>query len=120
MQRVEEEIKILKRVLFIICLILSVRAYADPVIDAHVTRDEALKNLNPNCPVEITKNQEVVDVLYYSFDGRIHKGQVVVDWRLANDIKDIFRSALEEKFPFQSVIPISDERFNWDSTWPSS
>ncbi len=83
----------------------------NPIIDSRMTFEEAIKG---NCPPEIKEKQVVVDVLYYSFDARIHKGQVVIDGRLAGDIKKIFEAVLKEKFPIKSVIPISDSRFSND------
>jgi len=59
----------------------------------------------------------MVDVLYYSFDGKIHKGQVVIDERLVGDIKEIFKVALENKFPIGSVMPISHDKFYVNGKW---
>jgi len=53
----------------------------------------------------------MLEVLYYSFDGKIHKGQLVIDRRLAGDIREVFRVALATKFLINSVIPISHPRF---------
>ena len=58
-----------------------------------------------------------MDVLYYSFDGKIHKGQVVIDERLAGDIQEVFRVAFETKFPIASVIPISHNHFFKNEKW---
>lgn len=58
-----------------------------------------------------------MDLLYYSFDGKIHKGQLVIDARLVEDIREVFRVALENKFPINSVIPISDDRFFKNGKW---
>jgi hypothetical protein len=60
-----------------------------------------------------------VDVFYYSFDGKIHKGQLVIDKRLMKDIQQVFRVALAAKFPINSVIPISHERFHKNGEWNS-
>lgn len=77
-----------------------------------MTLVKALAGLNPSCPPEIKDAQVLIDVLYYSTDGLIHQGQIVIDRRLADDVKTIFELALENYFPFASVIPIS--QFNWN------
>jgi len=82
-----------------------------------VSVEEVFKNLDPRCPKEIRDNQTVVNVRYYSFDQKIHSGQIVIDQGLANDIKEVFGVALKERFPIASVIPISDEKFLKDGRW---
>jgi peptidoglycan LD-endopeptidase CwlK len=77
--------------------------------------DDAAKRQNPRlpCPPEILALQAVLPVEYWSFDQKLHKGQVVIDSRLADDIRSIFDHMLHERFPLTSVIPIADERFSW-------
>jgi len=88
----------------------------NPIIDSNITLSEALRKW---APASLKAKQTVVDVLYYSFDGKIHKGQVVIDRRLANDIREVFQVALAAKFPIKSVIPISHDRFFRDGEWNS-
>lgn len=82
-----------------------------PVVDSALILKEALDGLDPNCPQEIKNNQTLIDVMYYSTDGLIHQGQIVIDRRLENDIKEVFEVALDEKFPFTGAVPIS--QFHW-------
>jgi peptidoglycan LD-endopeptidase CwlK len=84
------------------------------IIDSNVSLEEALAGVNPQCPKSILDKLTLVTVQYYSFDNKIHQGQVVVDKRLESDIKSIFQYILEIKFPITSVIPISNSRFNWN------
>ncbi|MFA5090022.1 MAG: M15 family metallopeptidase [Candidatus Omnitrophota bacterium] len=86
----------------------------NPIIDSDISLSEALRK---DSPLEFKKRQRLVDVLYYSFDGRIHKGQLVIDERLVEDIREVFRVALENKFPINSVIPISHDRFFKNGKW---
>ena len=86
----------------------------DPIIDSNISLSEALKK---DSPPELKVRQRLVDVLYYSFDGKIHKGQLVIDVGLVADIRKAFRVALENKFPITSVIPISSDRFFKDGKW---
>ena len=86
----------------------------NPIIDSNITLFEALRKY---APPEFKEKQGFVEVLYYSFDGKIHKGQLVVDKRLIKDIQEVFRVALEIKFPIASVIPISSGRFLKNGKW---
>lgn len=85
-----------------------------PIIDSDMTLREALRK---ECPPEFKERQKLVDVIYYSFDGKIHKGQLVIDEKLVEDIREIFRVALKHKFPIASVIPISHNRFLKNGKW---
>jgi len=86
----------------------------NPIIDSNITLSEALKKY---APPELKQKQGFVEVLYYSFDDKIHKGQLIIDKRLIEDIQEVFRVALENKFPITSVIPISSERFFKNGKW---
>ena len=89
----------------------------NPIICSNMSWEEAMRNAAPECPPEISEKQKVVNILYYSFDGKTRKGQVVIDERLAQDIKIVFQTALKKKFPIKSVIPISDARFLKQGKW---
>ncbi len=89
----------------------------DPIVDSAMTRAEALAGLDPGCPEEIRDRQVVIDLHYFSFDQKIHRGQLVVDRDLEQDVRPAFQVMLESKFPLQSVIPVSDPRFRKDGRW---
>lgn len=84
------------------------------IVDSALSRDEATKH-NPSfhCPLEILDQIVLISVEYYSFDHKVHTGQVAIHKDLAEDVRGAFRLLLSDKFPIQSVIPISDERFMW-------
>ncbi|WP_300670898.1 M15 family metallopeptidase [Desulfoluna sp.] len=111
--------------LFVMLLAVSNPSYAESkqvtpdvsVIDARMTENEAFNGLNPKCPEELRKKQKIVQVKYYSYDNRIHEGQVVVDGELEEDIKTVFKQALNEHFVIYSVIPISDKHFRKNNSW---
>ncbi|MDD5109388.1 MAG: M15 family metallopeptidase [Candidatus Omnitrophica bacterium] len=86
----------------------------NPIIDSNITLSEALRKY---APPEFKEKQGLVEVLYYSFDGKIHQGQLVIDKRLIKDIREVFRIALANKFPITSVIPISSSRFLKNGKW---
>jgi peptidoglycan LD-endopeptidase CwlK len=81
----------------------------NPIIDSDIALSDGLRKW---APTGIKRKQEIVDVLYYSFDGRVHKGQIVVDERLTEDIQRVFNVILETRFPVTSVVPISHDKFN--------
>ena len=79
--------------------------------------EEALDGLDPKCPEEIRKRQRLVTVKYYSTDGQVHQGQLVLDAGLVSDVERVFALALKERFPVYSVIPVSDKRFRKENRW---
>lgn len=82
------------------------------ILDSNLTLVDALaqKSEMP-APQEVLDRQRLIDVQYYSFDKKLHQGQIVVDVDLVDDIKDAFDLIKETKFPIQSVIPIGDLKF---------
>ncbi|WP_295393374.1 M15 family metallopeptidase [uncultured Thiodictyon sp.] len=65
-------------------------------------------------PPAVVNRQALVDVDYLAFDGKVHRGQLMIDARLANDIKVVFRKMAEIGFPIAAAVPIS--KFGWDDT----
>jgi peptidoglycan LD-endopeptidase CwlK len=88
-----------------------------PIIDSRMSKREVFDGLDPNCPPEIRRRQKILKLKYFSFDGKIHRGQIVIDKDLVKDIKKIFKFARGEKFPIFSVIPVSDPRFRKNGRW---
>jgi peptidoglycan LD-endopeptidase CwlK len=88
-----------------------------PIIDSRMTKKEAFEGLDPKCPEDIRKRQKIVKLKYYSADGKIHQGQIVIDRDLVKDIKKVFALALKARLPIYSVILISDKRFRKDGRW---
>lgn len=75
------------------------------IIDSNLTFEEAISGLT--IPDIVKKNLILVNVNYYSFDGKIHQGQLVVHKDVKKDIEDIFEVILKRKFPIKQVVPIS-------------
>lgn len=84
----------------------------DTIIDASYTFDEAVEY--SEAPEEIISQLELVDVYYISTDGKIHKGQVVTNRQIANDIKEIFSFMLDEGFVIEKAIPIV--KYGWNDS----
>lgn len=90
---------------------------ADPIVDSEMTEAEAFAGIDPGCPAEIRNQQKLIEVLYYSYDGKVHRGQLVIDRDLERDLRTVFEAAFEEEFPIQSVIPVSHPKFRKDGRW---
>lgn len=80
-----------------------------------MTLNEA-KRQNPSfvCPQKILDHQTLLTVEFYSFDKKIHQGQILLAKDLRDDIEQLFSLILKEKFPIQSVIPMGHPLFHWD------
>ena len=50
-------------------------------------------------PEEIVDSLSFIDVFYYSFDGKRHQGQIVVNSELEDDVCEIFALLEKLKFP---------------------
>jgi len=95
-------------------LMSSLGTIQNPIVDSNITLSKALKKF---APFKFKARQRMVDVLYYSFDGKVHRGQIVIEQRLVKDVREVFRVILDSKFPIQSVIPISHDRFYKNGEW---
>ncbi len=73
-------------------------------VDSYQTLEEALTGTP--APEEITRDLRLVNVEYYSFDNRLHWGQIIVHKELAGNIKAIFREIKRIQFPVASITPI--------------
>jgi len=63
-------------------------------------------------PEPIKKQLTLVNVKYYGFDSLIHRGQIIVNKSVEEDVIEIFEELLKEKFPIEKVIPI--KHYNWN------
>ncbi len=70
---------------------------------------EAIKGTN--APKEIINNLILLNVSYYSTDGKLHRGQLVIAKEVKSEIEKIFEIMLAEKFPIHKCIPIV--HYNW-------
>lgn len=74
------------------------------IIDSLMSFSEAIEGTT--APEEIVDSLALVDVLYYSFDGKKHQGQFLVNSDLEDDIYEIFALIEKLQFPVGKVIPI--------------
>lgn len=77
------------------------------IVDSALSKKEALRD-NPqfSCPSAIRARQRLITLDYWSFDGAVHRGQMVLDRRIAFDVGVVFEGLLQERFPLAKVIPV--------------
>lgn len=79
------------------------------VIDSEIEFEEAVAG--HNIPQSVLDNLRLVNVYYYGFDDKLHKGQLVVHKDIVLDMIEIFELIRESRFPIGKVIPIS--KYGW-------
>ena len=79
------------------------------VTDCNYTFKEATSGIE--IPKSILKQLTLLEVEYFSFDGNLHKGQIVINKSVLSDIKEIFAFIKKTKFPVNKVIPIV--KYSW-------
>jgi len=80
------------------------------IIDCNYTFEESINGIE--IPNSILKQLTLVIVEYYSFDEKLHRGQIVINITAVKDIQEIFGFIKESRFPIAKVIPLV--KFNWD------
>ncbi len=80
------------------------------ITDCHYTLDSALRGTK--APKEILDSITLLDVVYFGFDSKLHRGQILVNKEVAEDVKFLFELMRKERFPIKSTIPIV--AFDWD------
>ncbi len=80
------------------------------IIDSDYNIDDALEGIL--IPPEIKKDLILIEVQYYSFDDKLHQGQLVINKLLRSDLIKIFKKIKEERFPIGKAVPIVS--YNWN------
>lgn len=80
------------------------------IVDCNYTFEEAVSG--SRAPQELLDRLALYDVLYYSTDGRMHRGQMLSDTSIVQDMQELFAIMREEHFVIEKVIPVV--RYNWD------
>jgi peptidoglycan LD-endopeptidase CwlK len=79
------------------------------IIDCNYIFEEAISGLE--IPKSIINQITLIDVEYYSFDNKLHKGQILLNKKAVKDIKNIFEFIKSSHFPIAKVIPVV--KYNW-------
>lgn len=79
------------------------------IIDSDLSFSQAISGTN--VPKEVIDNLILLNVEYYGFDKKLHRGQLVIHKDLKQDVEEIFEFIKSSKFPIEKVIPIV--KYNW-------
>ncbi len=71
-------------------------------------------SLPENVPINISENLTKVNVKYINYNNEVKEGYLIVDKKLATEIKEIFNLLLKNKFPINKIMPL--ENYDWDDT----
>lgn len=82
----------------------------EAIVDSAMSFSEAIEGTP--APLEIIDSLSMIDVCYYSFDGRKHQGQIIVSREVEDDVYDLFNFIEKILFPIGKVIPIV--AYQWD------
>lgn len=93
-------------------LVLKKHSIEDTLIDSRYTFEEAVAG--SRAPQHIIDRLELIDVTYLSVDGKIHKGQVLANREIAEDLVYLFDFMLVRQFVVEKVIPIV--KYNWNDS----
>ena len=77
---------------------------SDIVIDSRMSFAESIAGTG--APDSLIRELCLIDVHYYSFDGRLHQGQLVVHQSVRRDVEEIFALIRQERFPVAKAVPI--------------
>lgn len=103
-------IKIFLTIKFVLLLVMTVNSDESIyIIDSNMTFQEAIKGTK--APDSVIKKLELLNIKYYSFDGKIHQGQLLVHRELVEEVLKLFDFMLIEKFPIAKMIPIA--KYDW-------
>ncbi len=80
------------------------------IIDSQLSFEESIAGVE--IPKQILNQLELIEVQYFSFDGKLHQGQLLVNKKAGTDLIEIFEIIKETKFPVAKVIPIV--KYDWD------
>lgn len=79
------------------------------IVDSDMTFEQAIRGTK--APKEILDSLVLLDIYYFSFDQKLHKGQLVVHSELKDEILEIFEMVKILKYPIAKAIPIV--KYNW-------
>jgi hypothetical protein len=73
---------------------------------APVTAAELGRSWHPGCPVG-PASLRALTVSYVGFDGRPHRGQLVVAASVTREVTSVFRTLYRGRFPIRRMVPIA-------------
>lgn len=85
---------------------------ADTVVDSNYSFEESVAG--SDAPQSVIEQLSLFDVLYISTDGKLHKGQILTNSQIEEDLKQLFGLMLRDSFPIEKVIPVV--AYNWSDS----
>lgn len=101
-------------VVIISTIFVAVNAGEKVIIDSDMSFEESIKGTK--APKKVVGNLVLMDLEYYSFDDKLHKGQLLVHIDLQEDVKEIFEVIKDTKFKIHKMIPIVKYGWNDDKS----
>ena len=101
-------------ILLLTMILLSITSLRGQIIDSNISLAKALEGTT--APSSITKELVIIDVEYFSTDSLLHRGQIVVNRKIEQDVKRVFEYIKSVKYPVESVIPIKFDLPNGNTT----
>lgn len=85
-------------------MFISASSLRGQIIDSNISLHQAIEGTT--APDSIIRELVIVDVEYFSADSLLHRGQIVVNRRVEQEVRQIFEYIKSVKYPVESVIPI--------------
>ena len=79
------------------------------IIDSKMSFDDAKAGIK--APKEVLDSLCLLDIVYISFDGKTHQGQLIVHKELKDEVKEIFELIYRINFPVGKAVPIV--KYKW-------
>ncbi len=98
----------------ILLLCSTVVGFGQVVIDSDITLEEALSG--SAAPEEILQQMTLLDVEYWGFDSLLHRGQIVVNKAVAEDVAEVFEYIKQVKYPVFKVVPVQFDLLGGDTS----
>ncbi|MCD4702316.1 MAG: hypothetical protein K8S24_10715, partial [Candidatus Aegiribacteria sp.] len=92
-----------RRVICLVLLVCTSLTLSGSSSYTDLTFSESINGVSEECPQWILDNQVLIDVVYYGFDGQVHRGQLVADARVAGELQEAFMLMIDIRFPLESV-----------------
>jgi hypothetical protein len=82
------------------------------IVDCNYSFEQAIEG--SKAPDSVLTELKLINVRYYSIDGKVHAGQILTNKKIAGIISQMFEYMLLKKFPVAHAIPIVKYHWNDD------
>jgi len=87
----------------------NIDKHGEIIMDSRMSFAEAIAGTR--APERVIRELCLVDVLYYSFDDKLHQGQVIVHQSVQQDVEEILALIRSKRFPIAGAVPIV--KYGW-------